>query len=104
MISPIDRRERSIRLYYLHAVCDRMRRVGGDDMDLPAAFGVSTATFASWIQKQREPIPRWIVELAIRAYRIPPPPPASSSALLWILLGVVLVGVGLMLALPRLLR
>jgi hypothetical protein len=96
----VSRRERRRRLYYLLAVVDRIRGLAGPDVDLPGTFAVSDGRFNDWVQ-EREPVPAWIPQLAIQAYRVPPPPkPRSRPLLLWIL-AVVLGGLAVSLLLQR---
>jgi len=93
MPNRVSRRERRRRLYFLRAMCARMLEVANDpDYDLAAAFDVEPRLLHRWLQ-ELEPVPAWVVAIAVRAYRIPEPPRRSRIPLLvGLTIGVVALG------------
>lgn len=100
----VGRRVAARRRYYLFKILDK-HAAAYDGARLGAeSFGVSPAQFAAWVEGS-EPIPAWVVELAVKAYRVPPPAAlVSRRGILLAAALVVALGVTLFLLLPLLLR
>jgi hypothetical protein len=93
MFNRVSRRERRRRLYFLRAMIARMRDVAGDpDYDLAAAFDIDPRTLRRWLEA-REPVPAWVVAIAVRAYRIPEPLQRSRTPLVVAILATIGAGV-----------